>query len=173
MSDASPLPLYAIGLGSNRRHARFGDPRRVLLAAMAAIEAEGIEAVDASAIAITEPLGPSRRCYANAAMLVATRLDPPAMLERLKTIEARFGRRRGQRWGARTLDLDLLLWSEGIWSDAHLTVPHGQLTQRLFVLGPLAAIVPNWRHPVSGRTIRQHHMQLLRAKPVDREPSAL
>src|SRR3546814_10748848 len=116
MTGATPLPplrplaLYAIGLGSNRRHVRFGDPRRVLLAALAAIEGDDIEAVDASPIVASDPLGPSRRRYANAVALVASSLDPPAMLDRLQAIEAAFGRRTGQRWSARTLDLDNLLW---------------------------------------------------------------
>src|SRR3546814_4583193 len=56
--------------------------------------------------------------------LVASSLDPPAMLDRLQAIEAAFGRRTGQRWSARTLDLDILLWSGGIWSDDRLVIPH-------------------------------------------------
>src|SRR3546814_2669459 len=98
MSNAMPLPLYAIGLGSNRRHARHGDPRAVLLAALAALESDDIEAVDASPIIASDPLGPSRRRYANAVALIASPLSPPAMLARLPEIEARFGRRTGQRW---------------------------------------------------------------------------
>ena len=70
MTSATPLPLYAIGLGSNRRHVRFGDPRRVLLAALAALESDDIEPVDASPIVASAPLGPSRRRYANAVALV-------------------------------------------------------------------------------------------------------
>lgn len=61
MGNATPLPLYAIGLGSNRRHARFGDPRAVLMAALAALESDDIEAVDASPIIASDPIGPSRR----------------------------------------------------------------------------------------------------------------
>ena len=72
MSNAMPLPLYAIWLGSNRRHARFGDPRAVLLAALAALESDDIEAVDASPIIASDPIGPSRRRYANAVALVAS-----------------------------------------------------------------------------------------------------
>src|SRR3546814_9294418 len=124
---SSDLALYAIGLGSNRRHVRFGDPRRVPLAALAAIESDDIEAVDASPIVASDPLGPSRRRYANAVALVASSLDPPAMLDRLQAIEAAFGRRTGQRWSARTLDLDILLWSGGIWSDDRLVIPHPPL----------------------------------------------
>ena len=172
MTSATPLPLYAIGLGSNRRHVRFGDPRRVLLAALAALESDDIEPVDASPIVASAPLGPSRRRYANAVALVASPLSPPEMLDRLKAIEFAFGRRRGRRWGARTLDLDILLWSEGAWSDAALTVPHAAMTVRDFVLGPLRMIAPAWRHPLSGQSVRQLAARLSRAKPVDHGASA-
>ena len=167
-----PLALYAIGLGSNRRHARFGDPRQVLMAALAALEDEDIEAVDASPIIASDPIGPSRRRYANAVALVASALSPPEMLERLKGIEPTFGSRIGQRWGARTLDLDILLWSGGAWSDGNLTIPHPAMAQRAFVLDPLRAIAPDWRHPLSGLTVRQLAARLVRAKPVDRTASA-
>ena len=172
MSNAMPLPLYAIGLGSNRRHARFGDPRAVLLAALAALESEDIEAVDSSPIIASDPLGPSRRRYANAVALVASTLNPPEMLARLHAIEATFGRRTGQRWSARTLDLDILLWSGGIWSDSTLTIPHPAIDQRAFVLGPLRAIVPEWQHPLHGRSVRQLAARLARPKPVDRGAAA-
>jgi len=161
-----PLPLYAIGLGSNRRHARHGDPRRVLLAALAAIEADDVEPVDVSPIITSEPIGPSRRRYANAVALVASPLSPPEMLARLQRIETEFGRRTGQRWSARTLDLDILLWSGGAWSDGALHIPHPAMAERAFVLGPLRAIAPDWRHPLSRRTIRQLAARLIRPKPV-------
>lgn len=167
MTSATPLPLYAIGLGSNRRHAHHGDPRQILLAALAALESDDIEPVDVSPIIASEPLGPSRRRYANAVALIASPLSPPEMLERLHEIEAAFGRRTGQRWSARTLDLDILLWSGGVWSDAELTIPHPAMQHRAFVLGPLRAIAPDWRHPLSARTIRQLAARLIRPKPVD------
>lgn len=172
MRDATPLPLFAIGLGSNRRHARFGDPRQILMAALAALESDDVEPVDVSPIIASDPVGPSRRRYANAVALVASPLSPPALLERLQDIEAAFGRRMGQRWSARTLDLDILLWSGGTWSDASLTIPHPAMRERDFVLGPLRAIAPGWRHPIAGRTIRQLAATLVRAKPVDRGASA-
>ena len=167
MEKATPLPLYAIGLGSNRRHGRYGDPRRVLLAALSRLESDDIEPIDTSPIIITAPLGPSRRRYANAAALVASPLAPPAMLARLKTIEAEFGRRIGQRWGARTLDLDSLLWSGGIWHDDVLQIPHVSLSARDFALAPLRAIAPDWRHPLNQLNMRQLFTRLIHPKPVD------
>src|SRR3546814_13363107 len=82
---------------------------------------------------------------ANAAALVETGLPPPALLKRLKEIEADFGKRAGQRWGARTLDLDIVLWSGGLWSDRSLTIPHPSFRERNFVLAPLTPIAPRWR----------------------------
>src|SRR3546814_12947854 len=61
---------------------------------------------------------------ANAAALVETGLPPPALLTRLKAIEADFGKRAGQRWGARTLDLDIVLWSGAAWSDRGIHIPN-------------------------------------------------
>lgn len=167
-----PLPLFAIGLGSNRRHVRFGDPRHVLMAALDALESNDIEPVNASPIITSAPIGPSRRTYANAVAIVASPLSPPAMLARLKAIEAAFGRRTGQRWSARTLDLDILLWSGGVWADATLTIPHPAMAERAFVLTPLSAVAPEWRHPLTARSVRQLAALLNRAKPVDHSPRA-
>jgi 2-amino-4-hydroxy-6-hydroxymethyldihydropteridine diphosphokinase len=103
----------------------------------------------------TAPLGPSRRRFANGAILVASTESPAELLVRLKRIERDFGRRRGRRWDARVIDLDLILWSGGAWSSPGLTVPHPLFRQRSFVLRPLLAIVPDWRDPLTARTIRQ------------------
>ncbi len=141
---------YAIALGSNRR-GRHGSPRQELAAAVAAI---GGVVAQSRAIE-TAPLGPSRRRFANAAILVESAETPPELLARLKQIERSFGRRRGRRWDARVIDLDLILWSGGAWSSPGLTIPHPLFRQRDFVLHPLASIVPEWRDPLTARTIRQ------------------
>ncbi len=142
--------IYAIGIGSNRR-GRHGGPVDEVRAALTAIG--GV--VAASPIIMTPPLGPSIRRFANAAALIDSDESPPVLLARLKRIESAFGRRRGQRWGARVIDLDILLWSGGRWHDDRLTVPHLALAARSFVLKPLMTIAPDWRDPVSGRTVRQ------------------
>lgn len=151
-----PVPsapcLYAIALGSNRRgHA--GPPRAVLRAAVEALATLG-EVRAVSPIIDTPPLGPSQRRFANAAALVAIAAPPDRVLAALKAIEARFGRRRGRRWGARVLDLDLILWSGGAWASPGLVIPHPAWRTRDFVLAPLAAIAPDWRDPLSGRRVR-------------------
>lgn len=159
---------YLIALGSNRPHGRHGPPERVLRAALGALaEEDGIEVAAASPIVASAPLGPSRRRYANGAALVETRLDPEALLGVLKRIERRFGRRTGgQRWTARVLDLDLVLWSGGMWGSPSLVIPHPRFRTRGFVLQPAAAIVPAWRDPVTGSTLRQLLARLTRPHPL-------
>lgn len=142
--------LYAIALGSNRR-GRHGGPRAEVAAALALLG----DVIAASPILETPPIGPSKRRFANACALIESDEAPEALLARLKAIEHIFGRRRGQRWGERVIDLDIILWSGGCWSSPALTIPHRLFRTRDFVLRPLAAIAPDWRDPVTGRTVRQ------------------
>ena len=163
------MQRYLIALGSNVRHMRHGSPPAVLRAALAAMAAEGLAIEAASPIIGSAPLGPSRRRYANAAACLATPLDPPALLALLQQIETRFGRvRRGARWGARTLDLDVILWSGGPWRSRTLTIPHPAFQNRAFVLGPACAIAPDWRILQAGCTIRHLHARLTRPVPAPR-----
>ena len=171
ITDHAPHQTYAIALGSNRRHGRHGAPAGVIRAALAALAAEGIVVELISPIVATAAMGPAGRAFANAAAIVATPLDPPALLAMLKRIERAFGRRRGRRWGARVLDLDILLWSGGRWRDRQLTVPHAALTQRRFVLDPLAAIALHWLMP-GGGTVAQARARLMRRKRMDAAPAA-
>jgi 2-amino-4-hydroxy-6-hydroxymethyldihydropteridine diphosphokinase len=145
---------YVIALGSNRR-GRHGAPTDEVRAALAALTAIGGDVVMTSPLITTAPLGPARRRFVNAAALVESDDTPPEMLARLKAIEAAFGRRRGQRWTDRVIDLDIILWSGGAWASDGLTVPHPEFRGRDFVLRPLVAIVPDWRDPVTGLTVRQ------------------
>ncbi len=154
MTTTRDAQVYAIAIGSNR-FGRHGAPAATVRAAMAAIG--GV--IAASRIVPSAPIGPSTRQFANAVVLLESREAPPQLLARLKTIERAFGRRGGRRWGARVLDLDIILWSGGIWSSPGLSVPHVGLAHRRFVLDPLATLAPGWRDPVSGRTIRQLAMR--------------
>jgi 2-amino-4-hydroxy-6-hydroxymethyldihydropteridine diphosphokinase len=163
---------YLIALGSNRRHHRHGLPRAVLAAALAALAGEGVTVEMTSPVLHTAPLGPSRRRYANAAALVRTALPPPDLLARLKAVERAFGRRRGgQRWAARVLDLDIVLWQGGAWTGAGLSIPHRAFRQRAFVLTPATRIAPRWRDPVTGLTLRQLSARLTRSQPLPIDPS--
>lgn len=142
MSDA--IHLYAIALGSNRRHVRYGRPADVVSAAIARLDA-GFDLFDSSPIILNKAVGGAGRDFANAVALVESPLRPKAMLAELKKLERDFGRRPGKRWGERVLDLDLAVWSGGPFHSRGLTIPHSRLTEREFVLGPLAAIAPQWR----------------------------
>ena len=142
MSEANHL--YAIALGSNRRHVRHGRPAGVVAAAIAQLDAKFV-LFDASPIILNKAVGGAGRDFANAVALVESGLEPMEMLSRLKTLERDFGRRPGRRWGERVLDLDLVAWSGGRFRSRGLTIPHGRLGEREFVLGPLEAIAPNWR----------------------------
>ncbi|MFM2300909.1 MAG: 2-amino-4-hydroxy-6-hydroxymethyldihydropteridine diphosphokinase [Pseudomonadota bacterium] len=147
---------YLIALGSNQRHHRFGNPRAVLRAAVAALEASGVAVLRIAPIIASAPIGPSLRRYANSAAVVETALPPDDLLATLKAIEQAFGRTRGgQRWSSRVLDLDIVLWAGGAWSSPGLTVPHIAFRTRDFVLRPAAAIAPRWRDPLTGNSLRQ------------------
>lgn len=162
---------YLIALGSNRRHPRHGEPRKVLAAGLEQLAAEGLQVVRAAPVVETDPVGPSIRRYANSAAVIETGLAPPALLDLLKRIERDFGRRAGgRRWGARVLDLDIVLWSGGAWASAGLTVPHPLFRGRTFVLAPAARIGPGWRDPLTGLTVRQLHSRLTRPRALPRCP---
>lgn len=155
-----PSSTYAIAIGSNRR-GRHGGPIAEVRAAIAALP--GV--IAASRVVQTAPLGPSIRRFANAAVLIESETAPPDLLRQLKAIERAFGRRRGQRWGARVIDLDIILWSGGRWRGAGLCVPHGAFRSRVFVVSPLRTIAPAWRDPVTGLRITHLHTRLTRPVP--------
>ena len=168
MASASASTNYVIGLGSNRPHGRYGRPEAVLRAAIEAMTARGLVVRAVSRTLRTRALGPSARDFANGAVLVASNLSPPALLALLKAIERAFGRGRGQRWGARVLDLDILAWSGGRHETRTLVIPHAALAIRGFALGPAAEVAPKWQHPRFHATLRQLDRRLRKPRPVDR-----
>ncbi|QUL36843.1 2-amino-4-hydroxy-6-hydroxymethyldihydropteridine diphosphokinase [Erythrobacter sp. JK5] len=159
--------LYLIGLGSNRRHHLCGRPQAVVHAAMEELAALGT-VVARSPIIAAAPMGAAQRRFANAAAILESEYDPPALLAALKRMEREFGRRPGRRWGDRVLDCDIVLWSGGIWSSGELAVPHPHFRGRGFVLRPAAAIAPGWRDPVSGLTLAQLNARLTRPRLLPR-----
>ncbi|WP_150047337.1 MULTISPECIES: 2-amino-4-hydroxy-6-hydroxymethyldihydropteridine diphosphokinase [Methylomonas] len=128
-----------IGLGSN-----LDEPlRQVLSAADEIAQQAQIRKLGLSALYGSAPVGPQDQPdYVNAVMRVATLCTPHELLAVLQQIENQHGRVRNQRWGARTLDLDLLLYAEEIIDTADLQVPHPELIRRAFVLYPLADVAP-------------------------------
>lgn len=167
------MHIYAIALGSNRLHHRIGSPLRILDAALQALDAEPLHVIAAAKPISTRPIGPSLRLYANSAALVQTQLDPAELLVYLKTIERAFGIRRGRRWSSRVLDLDIILWSGGIWTSPDLAIPHMAFRDRPFVLHPLAQIAAEWRDPMTGLSVRQLAYRQRSPKPVDRRGKPL
>lgn len=157
---------YLIALGSNQRHQRLGSPRAVIAAAWQRLAGHGLNIISTSGVIASRPVGPSRRSYANAAAIIETTLPPPTLLAMLKRIESEFGRRRGQAWACRVLDLDIILWSGGAFvsSTPALTIPHPLMRERSFVLGPAAEIAGAWRDPLTGQTIAQLNARHRRPK---------
>jgi 2-amino-4-hydroxy-6-hydroxymethyldihydropteridine diphosphokinase len=131
-----------VGLGSN-----LGDREQLIRRA-----AELIGARRLSAIIETEPWGyETQPSFLNAAAEVETELSARAFLDHLLEVERRLGRERiGRRWGPRTIDLDLLLYGDEVIDEPGLQVPHPFLPQRLFVLQPLAELVPLRKIPGNG-----------------------
>lgn len=147
---------YLIALGSNMRVPGIGSPRQVLAALPELIEGHGHNVIAQSSTIASAPIGPSQRTYANGALVVESELEPDGMLAFLQLLEASMGRRRrGTRWRARPLDLDIILWSGGAWDTPNLSIPHPLFCSRPFVLRPAAQIAPLWRDPVTGMTLRQ------------------
>lgn len=148
MSRTTPAVQACIGLGSN-----LDDPRRQVMQAARALDAlpdSGRPRL--SSLYISAPLGDaSQPDYINAVAVLPTRLPPLELLFHLQGIEQRQGRvRGGQRWGPRTLDLDLLLYGDLLQNDPVLTLPHAGLAQRNFVLFPLFEIAPDLEIPGAG-----------------------
>lgn len=158
---------YVIALGSNRR-GRHGTPAAEVRAAL--MQIGDVRAV--SPIIETPPIGPARRRFANAAAVIASDDAPPELLARLKAIEAAFGRRRGQRWSDRVIDLDIVLWSVGAWGEPGLTIPHTAFRERGFVLVPMLRVAARWRDPLTGLRVRHLAARLTRRAPAPRARAA-
>jgi 2-amino-4-hydroxy-6-hydroxymethyldihydropteridine diphosphokinase len=134
-----------VGVGAN-----LGDRLSTMRAAVNEL-ARVARVVKTSRVYATTPVGgPPQPEYLNAAVLVAFDGAPLDLLDALLAIEARFGRVRAERWGPRTIDLDLL-WIDGMAvDDARLAVPHPRLRERAFALVPLLELVPDARDPRTG-----------------------
>ncbi len=143
------LSLAAIALGSN-----VGDSRNTLAGALTSLaNTPGIVLEKYSHWYQTKAVGPPQPDYLNGCAVLRVTLSPEALLHKMLTIEARFGRIRRERWGPRTLDLDLLLFDDLILDLPGLQIPHPRLQERAFVLVPLAEIAPYWVEPMSGMAI--------------------
>lgn len=167
--------IFCIAFGGNVE-TRFGDPLKTMMAAIRHIGKLNIRITQVSRFydtpAFPEGSGPN---FVNGALKCSTSLDPSDLLKELHVIEEEFGRQRTARWGARTLDLDILLNGENVlpdhdiwqyWHDLpaekqvnvapdQLLLPHPRLQDRAFVLVPLADVAPDWKHPVLNKTVKE------------------
>jgi len=148
ITERTPVIAY-LGLGAN-----LGDPEAQLQEALQRLnDAEEVEVTRVSTFYRNPPLGPENQpWYINAVARVRTRLGPEELLRLLQRIEADMGRERGERWGPRIIDLDLLLYNGEVIFTPKLVVPHPEMHRRVFVLTPLAEIAPRAWHPVLGKS---------------------
>jgi 2-amino-4-hydroxy-6-hydroxymethyldihydropteridine diphosphokinase len=147
----APMPAL-IGLGANIP-SEAGLPAKTFNAALAMLAKAGVEITAVSPFYETEAWpDPADPPFLNAVAAIRTRLQPVALLTLLHELETAFGRKRSVPNAARNLDLDLLDYA-GAVLNGPVTLPHPRIAQRPFVLEPLKAVVPHWRHPVSGQDV--------------------
>jgi 2-amino-4-hydroxy-6-hydroxymethyldihydropteridine diphosphokinase len=158
-----------IGLGSN-----LGERETLIRLALDDLaRLPGTQLIRASSLYDTEPVGETDQPnFLNAVAQVETELSARQLLWNLLLIEKRLGRVRTQKWGPRTIDLDLLLYGGQVIDEHDLRVPHPELVRRSFVLVPLVELDPMLVHPVTGNTL-VHHLSLLRTRPPVKKGSRL
>ena len=142
-----------VGLGSN-----VGDRVGMIKQALAMMAAHpDITLGEASDLYLTRPWGnPDQPDFVNAVCRLETGLSPRELLQTLKAIETKLGRRGREKWGPREIDLDILLYGDDIIEDGTLKIPHPMMCRRAFVLVPLSSIAPDLIHPETGLKISEH-----------------
>ncbi len=146
------MAISYIGMGAN-----LDDRADVLRRAAVALDRDDrLEVKAVSPVYETAPVGVTAQpMFLNAVLAAETDLDPHALLECLLAVERGFGRVRGQRWGPRLLDLDILLYENDIVQGRGLEIPHPRLHERAFVLVPLCDLAPCGLHPLFNKTFSE------------------
>ena len=151
MALKNALKRAFLSLGSN-----VGDREANLLEAIKRLEATGIHILRRSSIYETEPQDlPDQPWFLNLVVEVETELFPRMLLARIQAIELRMGRRRAVPKGPRPIDIDILLFGNSVIKTRELQVPHPRMSQRRFVLEPLAELAPDLLHPVLGPSVSE------------------
>lgn len=170
MSRSADLTAY-LALGSNLV-GPWGPPRQCLARAIGALQRRDLQIVAVSPLFKTVPLGPRQPSYVNAVIAVRCAMPVTALLRLAKVLERQAGRRQRTTWGPRTLDIDVLMAGVTVYNwpfrrPGIVTLPHPELHRRAFVLVPLTAIAPGWRHPCLGLTAGDMLRRLSEAKRRD------
>ena len=149
--------MIYLAIGSNLPSAAHGGPQANCETAIALLARAGISIEACSPWYASRPMPASGQPnFVNGVAAVTCTLSPQAMLEACQGIEIKLGRvRPAPANAARTLDIDIIDWNGQSIQEAALEIPHPRLHERLFVLGPLRDIAPDWRHPVTGIAIAE------------------
>ena len=141
-----------IGIGSN-----VGNKRDNFFEAVTRLaKLPDTKVIKESSLYESEPLGDAKEWYINGAVEIETKFNPEMLLEKFKNIERAMGRKKvKKRWGARIIDLDILLYDSAVVKKKNLRIPHPEMTSRKFVLIPLSEIAPQVVHPELGVTISE------------------
>ena len=144
------MTVAVLGLGGN-----IGDSRKLIAAAIKRLSANSrIEIEDVSALYLTPPWGKTDQPpFLNAAARIETSLQPRALLNAILDVERDLGRERIERWGPRTIDIDILLFGTIGVDEPFLHIPHPRLTERAFALKPLIDVMPD--AVVAGRSVKE------------------
>jgi len=156
-----PPSQILIGIGANLPSAELGSPRATCEAALEALQQEGLVLAGVSNWYKSAPVpASSQPWYVNGVIAVQTAMSPAKLMALMAAVEGRFGRIRGQKNAARTLDLDLIAYGDTVmgWDSDDpngLTLPHRRMHERGFVLLPLQEIAPQWCHPVMKLSLQE------------------
>jgi len=149
LDQKTPDGAIVVALGSNMA-GEYGAPDQILERAIGVLDTNGVNVLVRSRLWRSRAWpDPTASDYRNAVCLVETALTPTVLMQRLHEIENAFGRERSAPNAPRTLDLDLIAYGRRI-SGADPVLPHPRAADRRFVMGPLAELYADWRHPITG-----------------------
>jgi len=145
------MKIAYLGLGSN-----LGDRNANLADAITRLSCESVRILRTSSVWETAPRDVlDQPWFLNQVVEVESDLLPRQLFQRIQRIEREMGRQRRMPKGPRLIDIDILLYGNAVVKSEDLEIPHPRMTERRFVLAPLAELAPDLRHPVSGQTVRE------------------